>query len=189
MIKDENMRWSSSVLMAVVALVAGASFGYLMPHSAVGKEGRSPLPMTFEKAMEVFNGESHTYIPREPGFVSDGSCRLSGLAKFSSPVGNDSRAVRLGYALDLEALPADMTPISPDDETTDVFSPYDVQFSFALLDADGFPLHYVRTSTQRLNPSESCMFQGIVAEPIPCDVAARTEKVDCRLCFAGIEIP
>jgi len=183
------MRWSSSVLMAVVALVVGASFGYLVPHSAVGKEGRSPLPMTFEKGMEVFNGESHTYIPREPGFVSDGNCRLSGLAKFFPPTDNDSRFVRLGYALDLEALPEDVSLISPGDEIPDVSSLYDVQFSFALLDVDGFPLHYVRTGIQRLNPSESCIFQGIVAEAVPCDIADRTEKVDCRLCFAGIEIP
>ena len=68
-------------------------------------------------------------------------------------------------------------------------SSYNVQFSFALLDADGFPVHYVRTATQRLNPSESCIFQGIVQQPIPCDIAHRTEKIECRLCFEGIEIP
>jgi len=183
------MRWSSSVLMAVVALFVGASFGYLAPHSAAGKEGRTPLPMVFEKGMEVFNGESHTYIPREPGFVSDGNCRLSGLAKFFPPAGDDSRVVRLGYAVDLEALPTGVPLMSPADAPIDFSSLYDVQFSFALLDADGFPLHYVRTDAQRLNPSESCMFQGIVAEAIPCDIADRTEKIDCRLCFAGIEIP
>lgn len=175
------MRWSSSVLMVVVSLVVGASLGYLAPRSAAGKEGQSPLPMVFEKGMEVFTGASRTYVPREPGFVSEGNCRLSGLAKFFPPTGDDSHVVRLGYVVDLEAL-------SPD-ASADSSSRYDVQFSLALLDADGFPLHCVRTGTQRLNPSESCMFQGIVAEPIPCEIADLTEKVDCRLCFAGIETP
>lgn len=183
------MRWSSSVLMVVVALFVGASFGYLMPRSAIGNEGRSPLPMAFEKGMEAFLGASRTYIPREPQFVSEGSCRLSGLAKFFPPGGNDPRAVRLGYAVDLEALSPNVSLTKPTDAPANVSSPYDVQFSFALLDADGFPLHYVRTGTQSLNPSESSMFQGIVAEPIPCEIADLTKRIECRLCFAGIETP
>jgi hypothetical protein len=166
--------------MVMAALAVGAGFGYLMPRSATGKEGRSLLPMVFEKGMEVFTGTSHTYVPREPSFVSEGNCRLSGLAKFFPPTGDDSQVVRLGYALDLEA------PSSPDSVAS---WPYNAQFSFALLDADGFPVRYVRTGTQRLNPGESSIFQGILEEPIPCDIAARTKKVECRLCFEGIEIP
>jgi len=167
--------------MVVVSLAVGASFGYLAPRSAAGNEGRSPLPMAFERGMEVFTGASRTYIPREPGFISEGNCRLSGLAKFFPPADDDSHSVRLGYAVDLEALSSDVP--------ADFSSCYDVQFSFALLDADGFPLHYVRTGMQRLNPIESCIFQGVLAEPIPCEIADLTEKIDCRLCFAGIEIP
>ncbi len=177
------MRWSNSVLMVVVALVVGASFGYLVPRSATGEETRSWLPMIFEKGMEVFMGTSHTYVAREPGFVSEGNCRLSGLARFLPSASDDDQVVRLGYAIDLAA------PATPPEAPLHLFSSYNVQFSFALLDADGFPVHYVRTATQRLNPSESCIFQGIVEQPIPCDIARRTEKIECRLCFEGIEIP
>ncbi len=177
------MRWSNSVLMVVPALVVGASLGYLVPRSATGKEDRSWLPMTFEKGMEVFTQTSHTYVPREPGFVGDGKCRLAGLAKFLPPAGDDPQVVRLAYAVDLAAA------ASPAEASLYRSSPYDMQFSFALLDADGFPLHYVRAATQRLDPSESCTFQGIVGQPIPRDIASRTEKIQCRLCFEGIEIP
>lgn len=178
------MRWSKSVLLAVVALFVGAGLGYMAPHSATGKENPSLLPVSFEQAMEVFTGESYTYVPRGPGFVSDGNCRLSGLAKFFPPADEDSGSVRLGYAVDLEANAAGTRemPIG--------FSwPYNVQFCLALLDADGFRLRTVRTDVQSLNPSESRIFQGIVTEPIPCYVADRTVSVDCRLCFEGIEIP
>ncbi len=177
------MRWSNSVLMVVLALVVGASFGYLVPRSATGKEDRSWLPMVFEKGMEVFTQTSHTYVPREPGFVGGGKCRLAGLAKFLPPAGDDSQAMRLAYAVDLAA------PANSAEDPLGLSSPYDVEFNFALLDADGFPLHYVRTAAQRLNPSESCTFQGIVGQPIPRDVASRTERIQCRLCFEGIEIP
>lgn len=178
------MRWSNSVLMIVLALVVGASFGYLMPRSAAGKEDDRWMSLNFEKGMEVFTGASHAHIPREPGFVSEGHCRLSGQAKFYRLASDEPGQMRLAYGVDLTALPATM----PDDAQS-LDSSYNVQFSFSLIDADGLRLHTVRTGTQRLNPAESCSFQDIVRGPIPGNVAAHTEKIDCRLCFEGIEIP
>ncbi len=177
------MRWSKSVLVVVVALVVGASFGYLVPRSATGEEDRSWLPMVFEKGMEVFLGTSHTYVGHEPAFLSEGQCRLSGLARFLPSATDDDQVVRFGYAIDLAA------PATAPETPVHLSSSYNVQFSFALLDAAGFPVHYIRTATQRLSPSESCILQGIVEQPIPCDIAGRTRQVECRLCFEGIEIP
>jgi len=181
------MRWSNPVLiMILVALLAGAGFGYLMPRSAAGKEDGRWMPLGFDKGMEVFTGTSRTYIPREPGFVTEGNCRLTGQAKFFRLASDDPGLMRLGYGVDLTAPPTAM----PDgDATQPVNSPYNVQFSFALIDADGFPLYHIRTGTQRLNPGESRSFQDIVEQPVPRDIAARTERIDCRLCFEGIEIP
>jgi hypothetical protein len=180
------MRWSNSVLMVVVALFVGASFGYLVPRSAAGDEDSKWMPIGFEKGMEVFMGTSHTYVPHEPGFVSEGNCRLSGRAKFYRLATDDPGLMRLGYGVDFAAPPTaarGMNALQPVD------SPYNVQLRFSLFDADGFRLYTVRTGTQRLNPAESCSFQDIVRQPIPGDIAERTEKIECRLCFEGIEIP
>jgi hypothetical protein len=180
------MRWSNSVLTALVALLAGASLGYLMPHSAIGKEEGRWIPLGFEKGMEVFTGTSRAFIPHEPGFVSEGNCRLSGQAKFFRLASDDPGLLRLGYGVDFTAPP---TVAGDGYATGPMWSPYNVQLSFAMIDADGFRLHTVRTGTQRLSPDESCSFQDIVRQPIPGDVASRTEKIECRLCFEGIEIP
>jgi len=180
------MRWSNSVLMVVLALVAGAGFGYLVPHSAAGQEDGRWMPLDFEKGMEVFTGTSHTYIPREPGFVKESHCRLSGQAKFYRLASDEPGLMRLGYGVDFTAPPIST---SGSGAAESISSPYNIQLSFSLFDADGFRLHTVRTGMQRLNPSESCSFQDIVRQPIPGDVAARTDRIDCRLCFEGIEIP
>jgi hypothetical protein len=180
------MRWSNSVLVAVVALFVGVSLGYLAPRSAAGNEDGKWMPLGFEKAMEVFTGTSHTYVPHEPGFVSEGHCKLSGQAKFYRLETDEPGLMRLGYGVDFAAPP---TPTPNGDATQSINSPYNVQLSFSLFDADGFRLHTVRTGTQRLNPAESCSFQDIVRQPIPGDIADRTDKIECRLCFEGIEIP
>lgn len=180
------MRWSNSVLMVVAALFVGASFGYLVPRSAAGKEDSKWMPLGFEKGMEVFTGASRTYVPHEPGFVSEGHCKLSGQAKFYRLETDEPGLMRLGYGVDFTAPPtreSNATAAQPID------SPYNVQLSFSLFDADGFRLHTVRTGMQRLNPAESCSFQDIVRQPIPGDIAERTKQVECRLCFEGIEIP
>ena len=186
--------WSNPMLMIVAGLLAGAGFGYLMPLSAAGSEDGTWMPLDFDKGMEVFTGTSHAFIPREPGFVSEGNCRLSGRTKFLRLESDDPDIVRLGYVVDLAAPPttmpdSDAAPSSPGSTLQTVCSPYNVQFSFSFFDADGFRLHDVRTPTQRLSPSESCSFRGIAKQPVPRDVADHTEKVDCRLCFEGIEIP
>jgi hypothetical protein len=180
------MRWSNSVLTALVAMLAGAGFGYLMPHSAAGKEQGRWFPLGFEKGMEVFLGTSRAFFPYEPGFVSEGKCKLSGRAKFFRLASDDPGLLRLGYGVDFTAPPTDT---GDSDATGPMWSPYNVQFSFALLDTDGFRLHTVRTGTQRLSAAESCSYQDIVRQPIPGVVASRTDKIECRLCFEGIEIP
>jgi len=189
-----RVRWTNSILTIIAALLAGVGFGYLMPHSAAGQEDGRWMPLAFEKGLEVFTGTSRTYVPREPGFVSEGDCRLSGGAKFFSLESDDPEIMRLGYIVDLAAAPAgardsDAVSAGPGGVSPAFCSPYIVQFSFSLFDADGFRLDDIRTSLQRLNPAESSSFRGILEQPIPRDIADRTEKIDCRLCFEGIEIP
>jgi hypothetical protein len=160
--------------------------GYLMPHSAAGKEEGRWFPLGFEKGMEVFLGTSRAFFPYEPGFVSEGNGKLSGRAKFLRLASDDPGLLRLGYGVDFTAPPRDA---GDSYAAGPMWSPYNVQLSFAMLDADGFRLHTVRTGTQRLSPTESSSYQDIVRQPIPGDIAIRTDKIECRLCFEGIEIP
>jgi hypothetical protein len=189
-----HTRWTNSILTIIAALLAGVGFGYLMPHSAAGQEDGRWMPLAFDKGLEVFTGTSRTFIPREPGFVSEGNCRLSGGAKFFCLESDDPGVMRLGYIVDLTAVPpgrhdADAAWAGLGDGSLPVCSPYNVQFNFSFFDADGFRLDDIRTPLQRLNPAESCSFRGIIEQPIPREVADRTEKIDCCLCFEGIEIP
>jgi hypothetical protein len=181
-------------LTIIAALLAGVGFGYLMPHSAAGQEDGIWMPLAFDKGLEVFTGTSRTFIPREPGFVSEGNCRLSGGANFFCLESDDPDVMRLGYIVDLTTVPTgtrdgDAASASPGGGSLPVCSPYNVQFSFSLFDADGFRLEDIRTPLQRLYPAESSSFRGILEQPIPRDIADRTEKIDCCLCFEGIEIP
>jgi len=189
-----HTRWTNSILTIIAALLAGVGFGYLMPHSAAGQEDGRWMPLAFEKGLEVFTGTSRTFVPREPGFVSEGNCRLSGGAKFFCLESDDPDVMRLGYIVDLTAVPTrthdgDTASAGSGGGSPTVSSPYKVQFHFSLFDADGFRLEDIRTPLQRLNPAESSSFRGILDQPIPRDIADRTEKIDCCLCFEGIEIP
>ncbi|MBN1508190.1 MAG: hypothetical protein JW955_15170, partial [Sedimentisphaerales bacterium] len=174
------MRWSDSVLTALVAMLAGASFGYLMPHSAAGKEKGRWMPLGFEKGMEVFLGTSRAFFPYEPRFVREGDCKLSGRVKWFRPASDDPGQARLGYGVDFTAPP---TTSGDRHAAGPMWSPYNVQLCFTMLDADGFRLHTVRTAVQRLDPAQSCSLRDIVRQPIPGGVARRTEKIECRLCF------
>jgi len=189
-----HTRWTNSVLTIIAALLTGVGVGYLMPHSAAGQEDGRWFPLAFDKGLEVFTGTSHAFIPREPGFVSEGDCRLAGGAKFFRLEGADADIMRLGYIVDLTAMApgrhdADGASAGLGDGSLPLWSPYNVQFNFSLFDADGFRLEDIRTPLQRLNPAESSSFRGILEQPIPRDVADRTEKIVCCLCFEGIEIP
>jgi hypothetical protein len=152
------------------------------------------MPLTFEKSMEIATGAVNTVVPRAPRFVSDGNCSLSGQAKFFGLSEDDHRVVRLGYVVNVASRPAQAgsggtTSAGPGGSTWPACSSYDVQLSFSLIDADGFQVYCARSQTHLLSLGESYSVRGVVDQPIPRDLADRVKRIDCRLCFHGIEVP
>jgi hypothetical protein len=178
--------WPNSVMMVLIALLVGASSGYLIPRSVAGKPDSTWLPLTFDESMEVGTETVKTFVPRAPRFVSEGKCRLSGQAKFFSLAEDDHRMVRLGYLMNVApgAAPAGGHAAAFPGNST-----YEVQLSFSLLDADGFQVGWARSNPHALNVGESYSVRGIVDQPLPRELAERVKRVDCHLCFNGIEVP
>jgi hypothetical protein len=180
-----NVRRPNSVFAVLIALLAGAGLGYLVPRCVAGWTEGKWMPLTFDSGMEVSTDTSNAVIPHAPGFVRRRGCSMSGQARFFPLANGKSNAVQLGYVVNITC-PAETIVGCPAVQTQ---STYRVQFGFTLMDADGFQLRYVRGGYHLLSPDESYSFRGFVNQPFPQDLANRVRRVDCRLCFEGIEVP